>query len=82
MRSLVKKWVVGATVLLGLAFAQNVTITYWQYEFKSKVEAVDELIKRFQAANPNIKVIHQTFPYDAYQQKVASAVPAGQGPDV
>ncbi|ADH64319.1 MAG: extracellular solute-binding protein [Deinococcota bacterium] len=82
MRSLVKKWVVGATVLLGLAFAQNVTITYWQYEFKSKVEAVDELIKRFQAANPGIKVVHQTFPYDAYQQKVASAVPAGQGPDV
>ncbi len=25
---------------------------------------------------------HQTFPFDAYQQKVASSIPAGQGPDV
>jgi len=69
-------------IVSGLALAQQVTITYWQYDFKSKVEAVNELIKKFEAANPNIKVVHQTFPYDAYQQKVASAIPAGQGPDV
>lgn len=71
------------TVLLGAALAQGqVTITYWQYDFKSKVEAVNELIKKFEAANPGIKVLHQTFPFDAYQQKVASSIPAGQGPDV
>ncbi|AWR85293.1 extracellular solute-binding protein [Meiothermus taiwanensis] len=69
--------------LLGAALAQGqVTITYWQYDFKSKVEAVNELIKKFEAANPGIRVLHQTFPYDAYQQKVASSIPAGQGPDV
>lgn len=76
------KRLVALLALLGLAFAQQVTITYWQYDFKSKVDAVNELIKKFEAANPNIKVVHQTFPYDAYQQKVASAIPAGQGPDV
>lgn len=65
-----------------LAQAATVTITYWQYEFKSKVEAIDELIKRFEAQNPGIKVVHQTFPYDAYQQKVAAAIASGQGPDV
>lgn len=71
------------TVLLGAVLAQGqVTITYWQYDFRSKVEAVNELIKKFEAANPGIKVQHQTFPYDAYQQKVASSIPAGQGPDV
>ncbi|WP_027882470.1 extracellular solute-binding protein [Meiothermus rufus] len=70
-------------VLFGLAWAQSpVTITYWQYDFRSKVEAVNELIKRFEAANPGIRVRHETFPYDAYQQKVATAIPAGQGPDV
>ena len=58
------------------------TITYWQYEYASKVEAINTLIKQFEAQNPGIKVIHETFPYDAYNQKVATSVPAGQGPDV
>lgn len=77
-----KKLLVAALLALGLAQAQQVTITYWQYDFKSKVDTINELIKQFEAANPGIKVVHQTFPYDAYQQKVASAVAAGQGPDV
>lgn len=67
---------------LSFALAQPITITYWQYEFRSKVEAIDELIRRFQEQNPGIRVVHQTFPYDAFQQKVATSIPAGQGPDV
>ena len=43
---------------------------------------MDELIKRFQAANPGITVKQTTFPYADYQTKVAAAIPAGQGPDV
>jgi len=67
----------------GLGTGQEpVTITYWQYFFQSKVTLVDELIKQFEAQNPGIHVVHENFPYDAYNQKVASAVPAGQGPDV
>lgn len=27
------------------ALGQTVTLTYWQYEFKTKVEAVNELIR-------------------------------------
>lgn len=78
-----RKALVILIALLGAALAQGqVTITYWQYDFRSKVEAVNELIKKFEAANPGIKVQHQTFPFDAYQQKVASSIPAGQGPDV
>lgn len=61
---------------------QGVTITYWQYFFESKIKLVDQLIQEFQAQNPGIRVVHENFPYDAYNQKVASAVPAGQGPDV
>ena len=61
---------------------QPVTITYWQYYFESKVKTVDALIKQFEARNPAIHVVQETFPYDSYNQKVASAVPAGQGPDV
>src|SRR2546425_1367394 len=61
---------------------QQVTITYWQYFFASKVKLVDDLVKQFEAQNPGIQVVHENFPYDAYNQKVASAVSAGQGPDV
>ncbi|MFC4453489.1 extracellular solute-binding protein [Deinococcus sonorensis] len=67
---------------LASASAAPVTLTYWQYEYASKVDAMNDLIKKFEAANPDIKIKQETFPYDAYSQKVASSVPAGQGPDV
>jgi multiple sugar transport system substrate-binding protein len=86
------RWVARAALLLcalaaimGLPGAQaqpRVTVTYWQYFFESKVKLVDALIKQFEAQNPGIHVAQETFPYDSYNQKVASAVPAGQGPDV
>lgn len=71
-----------ALLLSHQGLAQDVTITYWQYEFPAKVEALDELIDRFEAENPGIQVVQETFPYNAYVEKVASAIPAGQGPDV
>lgn len=78
--------VIIAGLLLGLptigAGQQPVTITYWQYFFQSKITLVDQLIKQFETQNPGIRVVHEHFPYDTYNQKVASAVPAGQGPDV
>ncbi|HLJ60801.1 MAG TPA: extracellular solute-binding protein [bacterium] len=80
-------WLVAvlAIVLAGVTVAQGqsrVTITYWQYYFESKVKTMDTLIAQFEAKNPGIHVVQETFPYDSYNQKVASAVPAGQGPDV
>jgi multiple sugar transport system substrate-binding protein len=75
-----------AGLLLGLtgtgASQGQVTITYWQYFFESKIRLVDQLIQQFQTQNPGIRIVHENFPYDTYNQKVASAVPAGQGPDV
>ena len=77
---------VAAVMLLTLTGSGSgqprVTITYWQYFFESKIKLVDQLIKDFEAQNPGVRVVHENFPYDAYNQKVASAVPAGQGPDV
>ncbi|MCW3475012.1 extracellular solute-binding protein [Limobrevibacterium gyesilva] len=63
--------------------AQNVIeIEYWQYFFKERVEAIDALIAKFEAANPGIKVKHTHFPYAQYRTKVAAAVPAGEGPAI
>jgi multiple sugar transport system substrate-binding protein len=64
------------------ASAEDVTITYWQYFYESKVNLMTDLIQRFQAQNPGIKVEQVTFPYESYLQKVAAAVPAGEGPEV
>jgi len=81
------KWLAAlvAAAAIGLssaARAQPVEIEYWQYTFAQRVQAIDELIKRFEAANPGIKVKHTHVPFEDYRLKVAAAVPAGQGPDV
>lgn len=57
-------------------------IEYWQYTFDTRVRAMNELIEQFQAANPGIRVKHQNFPYGQYRAKVATAIPAGEGPEV
>lgn len=77
-----KKLLTLALTLTVSASAAPVTLTYWQYDFASKVSTMNDLIKKFEDQNPDIKIKQETFPYDAYNQKVASSVPAGQGPDV
>jgi len=68
--------------LLAATAAQAVEINYWQYVYDTRVKAMDELIQKFQAANPDITVKQTTFPYDDYQTKVIAAHAAGNGPDV
>lgn len=81
MKYLLKLLVVGS-LWTSLGVAQEVTITYWQYEFGARVTAISQLIEQFEAENPGIKVLQETFPYDNYQEQVAASLPAGTGPDV
>lgn len=81
LRKMLFGLLVSAGTVTGAA-AQTVEIEYWQYVFDARVKAMNELIKRFEAANPTIKVKQTTFPYADYQTKIAAAMPAGQGPDV
>jgi len=82
MRSFVKSlFVVGLLLGMGQSLAQ-IELTYWQYDFSTRIEAMDVLIEQFNAANPDVVVTQETFPYDAYQQRVAAATAAGEGPDV
>jgi multiple sugar transport system substrate-binding protein len=64
------------------ARAAAVEIEYWQYTFKQRVDAIDELIRQFEKANPDITVKQVTVPYDNYRTRIAAAIPAGEGPDV
>lgn len=71
----------GLVVFAGIASAQT-TITYWQYDYATRVDAMNQLIEMFEAENPDIIVEQETFPYDAYPARVAAALAAGEGPDV
>lgn len=78
-----KTMALGAALGFGLmSSAQAVEIEYWQYVNAGRVEAMDQLIAKFQEENPDITVKHVTFPYADYQTKVAAATLAGEGPDV
>lgn len=67
---------------LTMGSVQAVEIEYWQYVFDTRVEAMNQLIAKFEEANPDITVKHVTFPYADYQTRVVAAKVAGQGPDV
>ncbi len=78
-----KRFLLVLAVVLGFGVAAaQTTITYWQYFFATRVDAMDQLIALFEAENPDVKVVHETFPYDGYPAQVAASIPAGQGPDV
>lgn len=75
--------IIAITISVLLACAtQAVEIDYWQYSYKSRLDAMDKLIEVFETDNPDIKVRHTNFPYAQYRTKVAAAVSAGEGPDV
>jgi multiple sugar transport system substrate-binding protein len=78
-KSLIVFLLVSFVALYGLS---KVTITYWQYFYETRVNAIDLLIKEFEKENPDIDVVQETFPYEAFQQRVAAAIPAGKGPEV
>jgi multiple sugar transport system substrate-binding protein len=89
-RKLARRDVLKGTAAVALAAAAPrraraqapVEIEYWQYTFDQRIQAMNQLIEQFQAANPGIRVKHQNFPYAQYRAKVATAIPAGEGPEV
>lgn len=64
------------------ASKDQVEITYWQYTFPAKVDEIDDLIKKFEEDNPDIKVVAQDFPYDQYNDKITAAMHANEAPDI
>lgn len=70
----------GSTMFTGPSGA--VEIEYWQYVFDTRVQAMDQLIAKFEEANPDITVKQVTFPYADYQTRLVAANMAGKAPDV
>ncbi|SDF01041.1 extracellular solute-binding protein [Limimaricola pyoseonensis] len=71
-----------AACILGAQAAGAVEIEYWQYIYDTRVTAMDQLIEKFEAENPDITVKQVTFPYADYQTRIVAANMAKKGPDV
>jgi multiple sugar transport system substrate-binding protein len=82
LRNILLSAITGFAILFISSSVGAVEIEYWQYTYKTRVEAIDKLIISFEAKNPGIKVKHTNFPYADYRKKVARAVSAGDGPDL
>ena len=82
LRKMLLSAITGFAILFSSSSVGAVEIEYWQYTYKTRVEAIDKLIISFEAKNPGIKVKHTNFPYADYRKKVAIAVSAGDGPDL
>ena len=59
-----------------------VTITFWHTFNQQETETINEIVKEFEAKNPDIKVEVQAVPFDGAQNKFKVAAQAGNAPDV
>jgi multiple sugar transport system substrate-binding protein len=85
MKHIVRALLVTAAFVIATAQAQDTvtTITYWQYDFGARIDAMEQLIERFNAENEDVRVVQENAgPYASYQERVAAALAAGEGPDV
>jgi ABC-type glycerol-3-phosphate transport system substrate-binding protein len=73
-----------AALLASAAHAEQITLKFWdnQQTESGLSQYQQEAVKRFEAENPDIKVEVTTIPYPEYQQRLLTAVQAGNGPDV
>lgn len=66
------------------AATEEVTLTLWSIATESDAfhNAYTKAIEDFEAANPGVKVVHETFENQSYKTKIKSAVAANELPDI
>lgn len=57
-------------------------ITYWSHNNQSFVRATQEIIDKFVAANPGVKINYQNFPYDVTMNKMKTSYAAKDEADI
>lgn len=70
-----------ATVTLGTASAQDVTLTFWSWRTED-VDAYNDFIKEFESRNPGVRVRFMPYLNTEYNTILATALQAGSGPDI
>jgi len=74
----------GTMLAAPVAHAEQIVLKFWDNQQTESGLSVfqQEAVKRFEEENPDIKVEVTTIPYPEYQQRLLTAVQAGNGPDV
>ena len=60
----------------------EVELILWHAYRAEEKKAINQVVDKFNAEHPNIKVKPRGIPYDAYPDKITNAIPRGRGPDV
>jgi multiple sugar transport system substrate-binding protein len=71
-----------ATAAAPAASGKEITLEYWQVDFANYDKAIEAVIALFEAENPGIKIHYTSISYDDINEKIATSVPVGQGPDL
>ena len=73
-----------ATTAETTASAEPITLTMWSIatESDSFNPAYTKAIADYEAAHPNVKIVHETFENESYKTKIKSAVAANELPDI
>lgn len=71
-----------AVLMSGIAQAQDTTITFWNIWGGTRTPQLREILDRFEAQNPGIKVESVVLDSSVAQQQMIAAVAAGTAPDL
>ncbi|WP_274655201.1 ABC transporter substrate-binding protein [Paenibacillus humicola] len=66
----------------GGSSSKKVTLTWWSQDSPSFVDANKQLIEAYKKVHPEITINYQTFPYDAFIQKLQASYASGNPPDI
>ena len=57
-------------------------VTWWSHTGEAFIEANKAMIARFEAANPDVHIVYQHFPYDVYYAKLPAAYASEEASDI
>ena len=67
---------------IGLSWAQDPELKVWHAYRGEERAALERLLSEYDAAHPDIRVVPLALPNDAFINKLESAAPRGNGPDL
>lgn len=67
---------------VGLASAQTQTIEFWTMSLSDFADYIQDVIARFEAENPGVKVVWRDVPFTTLREQFLAAVASGNVPDV
>ncbi|MHA1568665.1 MAG: extracellular solute-binding protein, partial [Alphaproteobacteria bacterium] len=82
MKRLITPFVVFLLFAIVVTPASAAEITLWHSYRGREKAALEELIRRWNASHPEAPVAPLAVPFEAFANKLTSAIPRGQGPDL